>query len=315
MRSSSSMIIAFFTLLTLADINLATGCAAETGSNATRRGAAGRRAESSPDTEIQADRVVVFKTVGDVSLSLYVFFPEHRPPTDPRPGIVFFFGGGFVSGSPKQFEPHCRYLSQRGMVAVTAEYRVKNRHGTTPLESFRDGKSAVRWIRRHSEELGIAPNKLAAGGGSAGGMIAAVCGVVPGWDEPGEDLAVSSRPDALVLFNPAVLGKALPDGSQSGQLGVAKDVLPYYHIREGLPPSVMFFGSEDRFLAGAREFQKAAEEKGNRCELKIWPGLDHGFFNFGRADNRAFRETLLEADRFLVSLGYLQGEPRPEYLP
>jgi len=227
---------------------------------------------------------------------------------------VFFFGGGFVSGTPKQFEPHCRYLSQRGMVAITAEYRVKNRHGTTPLESFRDGKSAVRWIRQHAQELGVDPHKLAAGGWSAGGMIAAVCGVVPGGDEPGENLSVSSRPDALVLFNPALMGKAQPDSPRAGQLGVSADWLPFHHIREGLPPCILFFGGEDRLLAGAQEFQQSATEKGNRCEVKVWPGQNHGFFNFGRGDNQAFRETLFGADRFLTSLGYLQGEPQSDYL-
>ncbi|GAB6187675.1 alpha/beta hydrolase [Thermopirellula anaerolimosa] len=310
-----TLVAALIVFSPLPTVEPAASHASEAGADTARRNAAARRSAIAADSDIQADRVVVFKKIDDVSLSLYVFFPDHRVPAEPRPGIVFFFGGGFVSGSPKQFEPHCRYLSQRGMVAVTAEYRVKNRHGTTPLESFRDGKSAVRWIRLHAEELGIDPNKLAAGGGSAGGMVAAVCGVVPGWDEPGEDLAVSSRPDAMVLFNPAVMGKALPDRQSTGQLGVATEILPYYHIREGLPPAIMFFGDRDRFLAGARDFQKAAEEKGNRCELKIWPGFDHGFFNFGRGDNRAFRETLLEADRFLSSLGYLQGEPRPELLP
>lgn len=312
---SKSLVTLILAILTLSPVSVAVSHAAEAGPNPSRRDSPSRRQGGSEDADIQADRVAVFKTIDGVSLSLYVFFPEHRPPAEPRSGIVFFFGGGFVSGSPKQFEPHCRYLSQRGMVAITAEYRVKNRHGTTPLESFRDGKSAIRWIRQHGNELGIDPNKLAAGGGSAGGMVAAVCGVVPGWDEPSEDLTVSSRPDALVLFNPAVMGKALPGEAQTGQLGVAKDLLPYYHIREGLPPCIMFFGGEDRFLAGAQEFQQAAVEKGNRCELKVWPGFNHGFFNFGRSDNRAFRETLLEADRFLAELGYLQGEPRPEYLP
>ena len=75
--------------------------------------------------------------------------------------IVFFFGGGWVGGTPKQFFPHCTYLASRGMVAISAEYRVKDRHGVTPLECVLDGKSAVRWVRAHASELGIDPTLIA----------------------------------------------------------------------------------------------------------------------------------------------------------
>src|SRR5690348_5684401 len=57
----------------------------------------------------------VYKTVGDTKLQLYIFTPKDHQATDHTPAIVFYFGGAWVNGSPKQFEQHCRYLASRGM--------------------------------------------------------------------------------------------------------------------------------------------------------------------------------------------------------
>ena len=81
---------------------------------------------------------LVFKQTEDakgnaVELRLHVFKPEGWSKDDKRPAIVFFFGGGWVAGSPAQFYPQSRELAERGMVAISAEYRIKNKHGTSPL--------------------------------------------------------------------------------------------------------------------------------------------------------------------------------------
>ena len=88
------------------------------------------------------------------------------------------------------------------MVAMAAEYRVKSRHNTTPFECVMDGKSALRWIRKNAAKLGVDPERIGAGGGSAGGHVAAAVATVPGLNEEGEDLSISCLPDTLVLFNP-----------------------------------------------------------------------------------------------------------------
>ena len=67
------------------------------------------------------DRVVVYKTLDQVELKLHVFLPDGHKPSDKRSAIVFFFGGGWNSGSPSQFYPHCEHLAVRGMVALSAE--------------------------------------------------------------------------------------------------------------------------------------------------------------------------------------------------
>ena len=114
------------------------------------------------------DKILIYKTVGDSRLHLHVFFPDSHKSSDKRPAVVFFFGGGWSGGSPSQFHPHCEYFASRGMVAISAEYRTKTSHQTTPRECVKDGKSALRWVRSHAKELGIDPDKIVAGGGSAG---------------------------------------------------------------------------------------------------------------------------------------------------
>ena len=115
---------------------------------------------------------------------------------------------------------------------------------------------------------------------------------------------------AMVLFNPAIMGKtAIERTNPDGSPAFPKTIMPWHHVRKGLPPSIMFYGIDDRFIAGAKEFRQAALGKGNRCELVTWEGVGHGFFNFGRQGNKHFVETLRAADKFLASLGYVKGGP------
>ena len=130
----------------------------------------------------------VYKKIGETELSLTVYYPEGWEANQQRPAIVFFFGGGWVQGTTKQFEPQSKALSSRGMVAICADYRVKSRHEVTPDACVEDAKSAIRWVRQHNKELGIDPNKIVGAGGSAGGHLAACTGICQGLDAAGEDL-------------------------------------------------------------------------------------------------------------------------------
>lgn len=260
-------------------------------------------------------RSEVYKVVGDTRLSLYVFEPAAGPKTG-RAAIVFFFGGGWSSGSPAQFETHCRALAARGMVAITADYRVATRHQAKPVQCVADAKSALRWVRAHAAQLGIDPARIAAAGGSAGGHLAAATATLPGLDEPGEDLAVSSRPDALVLFNPALVLAPMAGLALEGfgtrvpaeRLGAEPVALsPAHHVKRGTPPAIIFHGRSDTTVpyATAEAFARVMRDAGNRCELVGFEGQGHGFFNAGRAEGRFHRETLAATERFLESLGFL----------
>ncbi|MCH7919661.1 MAG: PQQ-binding-like beta-propeller repeat protein [Planctomycetes bacterium] len=256
----------------------------------------------------EPDRTITYKRVGETELTLDVFLPPGHKSSDRRPAIVFFFGGGWNGGSPSQFYPHCQYLASRGMVAMSAEYRVKSRHETTPRECVKDGKSALRWIRRHAAELGIDPDKVAAGGGSAGGHVAAATATTKGFNEAGEDLSVSCRPNALVLFNPVY---------DNGPTGYGYDrvkdyweeISPLHNIDKNTPPTVVFLGTQDKLIpvATAKKYKQLMADEGLRCDLHLYEGQAHGFFNL--RNREYYNKTVIEADRFLASLGYLEGEP------
>jgi acetyl esterase/lipase len=259
----------------------------------------------------------VYKTINDVKLKLWIFRPQGHTSSDKRPAIVFFFGGGWRNGNPKQFEQHCRHLSSRGMVAITADYRVYSRQQAKVVDCIRDAKSAVRWVRTNSKRLGIDPDRIAAGGGSAGGHLAATTGVLDGLDESNEDLQISSRSNAMVLFNPVFM-LAEAAGVDFKPRGVFDEILqrvgadpvaasPYHHIKKGAPPAIIFHGKADTTVpyVTAEAFAKKMAAAGSRCELVGYEGQPHGFFNYGRNDNEYFKRTLQRADEFLASLHYL----------
>ncbi len=263
----------------------------------------------------EPDRTVVYKEVGDTDLRLHVFSPDDHDASDSRPAIVFFFGGGWTSGSPEQFYPQARYYADKGLVAMAAEYRIENVHGTTPFESVKDGKSAIRWVRANASSLGIDPEAVIASGGSAGGHVAAVTGTVDGFNEAGEDTSVSARPNAMVLFNPVVDNG--PGGYGYDRIGDRfAEFSPVYNVDETAPPAITLLGTEDRLIpvSTGNWFDAQMEEAGVRHELELYEGQGHGFFNYEDGENRYFERTLEAVDWFLNTEGYLKREPiRPEH--
>lgn len=276
--------------------------------------------------------VELYRTTQDaagdrVDLNAYIFYPADHEPEQERAAIVFFFGGGWRSGSPTQFVQHCKHLAGRGMVAVAADYRVASRHQTQVADCVTDAKAAVGWLRKNASKLGIDPSRIAAGGGSAGGHLAACTGVVPGFEAktgPGE---VSSRPDALVLFNPA-LALAEVDGREpfdaqrieglAARTGVAPVKLsPWHQLTGEAPPAIIFHGTADSTVPywTAEVFRDEMRQAGNRCELIGYEGAGHGFFNYRNGQNEAYSSTLAKMDDFLVSLGFLEKASDTESTP
>jgi len=272
---------------------------------------------------LEGARVEIYKTVDGTKLQLYVFTPDGHKLTDRRAAIVFFFGGGWTSGTPEQFEQQCRYLASRGMVAITADYRVASRHNVKPTQCVADAKSAIRWVRRNASNLGVDPQRIAASGGSAGGHLAAAVAFVKGFDEPGEDTSVSCVPNALVLFNPAVVLAPLDGKTLAGfesrvspeRFGTQPEAIsPAHHVGPGGPPTIIFHGRADTTVpyVTVEMFAQKMKAAGNNCELVGYDDQRHGFFNFGREGNKFFLDTLRRTDKFLSSLGYLSGEETVE---
>lgn len=256
--------------------------------------------------EIQPDKIITYKTINDIDLKLHIFNPPHHQAGDNKPAIIFFFGGGWTGGTPRQFYDQSQYLASRGMVAVSAEYRIKSLHKTAPKESVKDSKSAIRWLRTHAKELGINPEMIAAGGGSAGGHLAIAAAVLKDFDEKGENKSISARPDALALFNPA-----FDNGPGGVGFERVKDYWrtfsPIHNLDDTVPPTVVFLGTKDKLIPveTAQLFKHKMKENGIRCDLFLYQDQLHGFFNKNKKINK-YNETLFQLDKFLVSLKFLK---------
>lgn len=256
--------------------------------------------------------VEAYKKIGETELNLWILQPKKSD--ELRPAIVFFFGGGWSSGSPEQFERQARHFAERGMVAITADYRVASRQKAKPVQCVADAKSCIRWVRANAQRLGIDPQRIVAAGGSAGGHLAAATATLPGLDEASEDAKVSSQPNALVLFNPCVVTapvsgldfKGFASNSTLEKVGCEPESLsPIHHVKEGLPPTLIMHGKSDTTVpyVTVEAFTERMKKAGNRCELKGYDGQQHGFFN-----GPGFTDTLAAADEFLVSLKYLPAK-------
>jgi len=255
----------------------------------------------------------VYKTVGEQELTLYVTTPEDHQSTEKRAAIVFFHGGGWVGGAPGQFTEHSKHLAARGMVTVQAQYRLLDREKPdTPEVCIQDAKSAMRWVRSHAEELGIDPDRIAAGGGSAGGHLAAAVTLLDGVNDPLDDLSISPKANAMVLFNPVYNNGSGKEGWGQKRVGDRfKEFSPAHNIREGAPPNLVFLGTNDKLIpvATAEKFRADMQNVGSRSELVLFEGEGHGFFNYGKKGGEPYRKTIVAMDKFLVSLGYLASTP------
>jgi acetyl esterase len=269
------------------------------------------------DDPLAGAQAEVYKTVGDTRLKVHIFTPEGHRPASPRPAIVFFFGGGWFGGSVNQFAPHCRRLAAQGMVAMVADYRVYSRHRARVMDCAADAQSAIRWVRANAKRLGIDPNRIAAGGGSAGGHLAA-CTAMTRDFTTAEDPSISFRPNALVLFNPALDLRTFERRRRNNRerspafrdrLGAEAETLsPAAQVKPGLPPALIFHGKADTTIpyAEAEKFTEEMQSAGNRCTLVGYEGQGHGFFNAHRRERKYFEDTYRRMQDFLAALGYLR---------
>lgn len=262
-------------------------------------------------------KTVTYKTVGKTKLSLQIHEPEGHKATHKVPAIVFFHGGGWRKGNPSQFAAQCEYLSRRGMVAISAQYRLVSEPGVKVENCVEDAKSAMRWVRGHAAQLGVDPARIASGGGSAGGHLGACVQLVDTFDSESDDRSVSAKPNAMILFNPAMA--TAPDPrmeKEAGDLarraprvseiirGDPSAVSPLHFATTAQPPCIMFFGTADDLLKPAEWFRDDSVKAGNSCRIVLYEGQGHSFFNRQPYQSR----TLAEVDQFLVGLGWLDAK-------
>ena len=251
---------------------------------------------------------IVYKQIDTTKLLLEVYHPESMDKSVKYPAIVFYFGGGWISGTIDQFKPQAKYFSERRIVCFLVDYRVKNRQQTTPFESLKDAKSAIRYIREYADKFNVDPSKIVAAGGSAGGQLAAATALIDDYNENSDDISISCKPNALVLFNPVIDNG--PGGYGYERIGDAyKSFSPLHNIKNGAPPTILFLGTNDKLIPieTVKYYQTVMSKVKSKCELRLYEGQGHGFFNYKNFE--FYKKTLSEADLFLQSLGYIKKEP------
>ncbi|MEC7905631.1 MAG: alpha/beta hydrolase [Verrucomicrobiota bacterium] len=255
-------------------------------------------------------QIIAYKKVGGTneSLALKRYGPSGQAEGTTLPTAIFFFGGGWNGGNIGHFEPQARHLAERGMVAICAQYRTRSSHEVPPNVCLMDAKSAIRYVRQNAEDLGIDPHRLAVGGGSAGGHLAAATTFCDGFNTVGEDTKISTRANALLLFNP-VIDNGVNGYGHERVREFWEDFSPLHNISSP-PPTLFLLGDNDNLIPVGTgvAFQKAIEDAGGRCDLHIYPTGQHGFFNRGRPAGNGkeyYEDCVQKMDDFLASLGFL----------
>ena len=236
--------------------------------------------------------------------------------TKQRAGLVFAHGGGWVTGCIETADPHCGNMAASAdVVVVSVEYRL------APEDPFPAGVEdyyyAVQWVFGHSEELGIDSSRIAVGGGSAGGNLAAVACLMAKdrkgpkialqlLEAPALDLTLSGQSflDCEKHFpSIAALGRTLaPRYLINGEPREHPYVSPLLASDlSGLPPAVLLAAEVDPIRDDCERYANRLVEAGGMASWRVFPGLLHGTDSLTAVLPMA-REWQAECVRVLASL-------------
>lgn len=242
-----------------------------------------------PPGVVEEDRAVP-GPVGAPPVPVRIYRPAAAP--GPLPGLVWMHGGGLVLGSRAVDDGHLRRIvATVGCVAVSVEYRRAPEHPfPAPLE---DCYAALVWAHAHAAALGVDPTRLAVGGGSAGGNLAAALALLAR-DRGAVPLAFqlllypmlddrNATPSSHAITDPRVWNRASNHFAWRAYLGGppgAATVPPYAAPARagdlaGLPPAYIAVGSQDLFLDEDAAYALGLARAGVPVELRVYPGVFH----------------------------------------
>lgn len=249
------------------------------------------------------DDLLPYRQVNGHTLHLHLFraLPHaaaaaHQQATS---ALLLFHGGAWAHGHPRQFYPQCRWFSQQGITCISVAYRIASRHGSSPADAVDDARAALHWARQHADRLYIDPQRIAVGGGSAGGHLAAALGTGIR-ATPGDTV----RPQALLLLNPMLdLSPGQPDHALVAPHWRA--LSPLHQVAPGMPPTLVQSGTADPEVpvATVQAFCQRVNSVGGRCEVNLFTGARHGFFNLEVDEGRHYTPVLQQMLKFLRQHG------------
>jgi len=146
----------------------------------------------------------------------------------------------------------------------------------------------MRWVRANAKRFGIDPDRIAARGASAGGHLSAALATIEGYNDPGDDLSVSCRPNLLLLVSPVMDNG--PGGYGNGHNARTsdtpdfrvkdfwRDFSPVHNLNHELPASLVVMGDKDPLirLDSVGTFGGAVEASGSDFEWIVFPNAGHG---------------------------------------
>ncbi len=231
-------------------------------------------------TELPGAETQIYRNDGTTPpMRLFVVKPTGWQAGDRRPALIFYFGGGWTTGTPASSIFWAKFAAGLGMVGIAPDYRTKGRNDVPPMGSVADSRAALRWVQDHADELGVDPRRIVVGGNSAGGHVAlwtAITHAPPGSLEAESPLI---KPAALILFS-TVSDTSAETGYTPQRFGEHTTALsPVHQLDTHMPPVLAFHGDADKTvpLRQAVALRDKLIATGNACELHIVPGGGHNF--------------------------------------
>lgn len=242
------------------------------------------RAQPAPEitpTELPGTETFIYREGQPEPRRLFVVKPAGWKAGDRRPALLFFFGGGWTTGTPASSIFWAKFAAELGIVGIAPDYRTKGRNDVSPLSSVADCRAALHWVQEHAAELGLDPARIAVGGNSAGGHVALWTAITHA--PPGSDDKESPRlkPAALILFS-TISDTSTDTGYTPMRFGEHTTALsPVHQLDAKMPPVLAFHGDADKTvpLRQAIALRDKLLASGNTCELHIVPGGGHNFGN------------------------------------
>ena len=212
--------------------------------------------------------------------------PTHRP----MPVIVFVHGGWWRRGDRASGIPSLIPLAEKGFFCASVEYRLTD-EAQWPAQ-IEDCKCGMRYLRAHTDQWGIDPDRIGVWGRSAGGHLVAMLGSTGsaadlegsgGWAE--QSSAVQAVCDWFGMSDLTLLGHDDPDshtarlvgGPVKDNIAVAKAASPITHVSSDSAPHLIMHGTEDAQvpLAQSELLHEALHQAGVESTLRIFEGLGH----------------------------------------
>ena len=233
-------------------------------------------------------------------IPLRYYRPAGAAKRDALPVLVFFHGGGWVIGDLDTHDVVCRMLANEGQCAVVSvDYRM-GPEAKFPA-AVEDAYAATRWVAEEAKSLRVDPTRLAVGGDSAGGNLAAVVSLMArdAKDRGGPKIAYQ------LLIYPAtdmhmttashasygeghLLTRMAMDWFQAQYLSSAKDREDWRASPllakdlKGLPPAYVLVGGHDPLRDEGEAYAMAMKKAGVPVVFREFPGQIHGFVLLGK---------------------------------